>query len=152
LLEGARKGMIRNRAGDPYKPAAIRAYDSVLRLRVLPEIGPMRLSDVTRTDLQDLVNGLMAAGLSPSTIGATMNPVRAIYRRALERPDSGIVVSPTAGLKLPKVRGGRDRIAMPKECATLLDALPASDQALWATAMYAGLRRGELMALHVEDV
>src|SRR5439155_16508538 len=34
----------------------------------------------------------------------------------------------------------------------LLAALPAEDRALWATAMYAGLRRGELMALRWEDV
>ncbi len=36
--------------------------------------------------------------------------------------------------------------------ARLLAALPEKDRALWATAMYAGLRRGELMALHWEDV
>jgi integrase len=94
----------------------------------------------------------MATGLSPSTVSATMNPLRAIYRRALERPESGITVNPTAGLRLPKVRGGRDRIAPPDECAKLLDALAAPDRALWATAMYAGLRRGELMALRVEDI
>ena len=61
-LEGARKGLIRNRKGDPYKPATIRAYEIALRLRVLPEIGSMRLSEVTRTDLQDLVDGLLAVG------------------------------------------------------------------------------------------
>ena len=151
-LEGARRGVIRNRAGDPYKPSAIRAYDSVLRLRLLPEIGSMRLSAVTRTDLQDLVDGLMALALSPSTVCATMSPLRAIYRRALERPDSGIAINPTAGLRLPKVRGVRDRIAPPEECAKLLGALGRSDRALWATAMYGGLRRGELMALHIEDI
>jgi len=151
-LEGARRGVIRNRDGDPYKPSAIRSYDSVLQLRVLPEIGSMRLSAVTRTDLQDLVDGLVALGLSPSSVSSTMNPLRAIYRRALERPDSGIVINPTTGLKLPKVRSQRDRIAPPEECAKLLGALAASDRPLWATAMYAGLRRGELMALRGEDV
>jgi integrase len=34
----------------------------------------------------------------------------------------------------------------------LLAALPDADRAVWATAMYAGLRRGELMALRWEDV
>jgi integrase len=38
------------------------------------------------------------------------------------------------------------------ECAKLLAALPASDRAPWATAAYAGLRRGELRALRIEDV
>jgi integrase len=36
--------------------------------------------------------------------------------------------------------------------SALIAALPETDQALWATAMYAGLRRGELMALRWEDV
>jgi integrase len=45
------------------------------------------------------------------------------------------------------VRGKRDRIASPHEAAHLLAALPEEDQALWATALYAGLRQGELRAL-----
>ena len=35
-LDGARAGTIRNRSGDPYKPAAIRGYEKALRLRMLP--------------------------------------------------------------------------------------------------------------------
>jgi integrase len=76
--------------------------------------------------------------------------LRAIYRRALQRGE--VSVNPTTGLELPSVSGGRDRIATPDECAKLLAALPQHDRALWATAMYGGLRRGELMALRVEDV
>ena len=51
-------------------------------------------------------------------------------------------LNPTTGLELPAVRGKRDRIASPEEAARLIAALPASDRALWATAMYGGLRRG----------
>ena len=43
-----------------------------------------RLSDVTRNDLQDFVDRLVAAGSSPRTIGVTLLPLRAIYKRALE--------------------------------------------------------------------
>ena len=35
-LDGARRGEIRTRSGRPYKPSAIRAYETALRLRVLP--------------------------------------------------------------------------------------------------------------------
>ena len=49
-------------------------------------------------------------------------------------------------------RGRRERIATPLEAARLLDALPSSDQPMWATAFYAGLRRGELQALRVSDI
>jgi hypothetical protein len=92
-LDGAHKGLIRNRKGGPYKPSTIRAYELALRLRVLPEIGSMRLSEVARTDLQDLVDGLLASGLSESAIGVTLLPLRAIYKRVLSRPETGIAVT-----------------------------------------------------------
>ncbi len=151
-LEGTRSGLIRTRSGEPYKPAAIRSYEAALRLRVLPELGDRRLSDVSRTDVQDFADRLLSEGLNPSTISVTLLPLRAIYRRALRRPESGITVNPTTGLELRTARGRRDRIATPEECAELLAALPAADRPIWATAMYAGLRRGELQALHVEDI
>jgi integrase len=51
------------------------------------------------------------------------------------------------------VRSRRDRIADPVEAAALIAAVPAGqDRALWATAFYAGLRRGELQALRWQDV
>lgn len=149
-LEGARSGVIRTRSGDHYKPSAIRAYDKALRLRVLPALGGRPLGSVSLVDLQDLVDRLVAHGLSASTVGSTLLPLRAIYRRAMARGD--LAVNPTAGVELPAVRGGRDRIADPEECERLLAALGAADRPMWATAMYAGLRRGELQALRVEDV
>jgi integrase len=61
-------------------------------------------------------------------------------------------VNPCANLRLPAVRGRRERIASPEEAQQLLAALPARDRPVWATALYAGLRRGELLALRWEDV
>ncbi len=149
-LECAATGLIRPRSGDAYKPSAVRAYEAAWRLRVEPVLGRYKLSAVTRNDVQDLVDELVAQGLNASTIGTTLNVLRNVYRRALARGE--VAINPTAGLEMPAVRGGRDRIASPDEGARLLAALPASDRALWATAMYGGLRRGELMALRIEDV
>ncbi len=89
-LEGARAGLIRPRSKQPYKPSAIRNYEQHLRLRALPELGSRKLSDITRTELQDFVDDLIAKGTTPATIEATIVPVRAIYRRALSRPETGI--------------------------------------------------------------
>ena len=44
--------------------------------------------------------------------------------------------------------GSEDRA---KEAASLIAALSPDDRAVWATAMYAGLRRGELRALRWSD-
>ncbi len=54
----------------------------------------------------------------------TLLPLRAIYKRAMARGEVG--GQPDDRLEMPAVRGGRDRIATPDECAALLEALPAA--------------------------
>lgn len=149
-LAGAAEGQIRTRSGDEYKPSALRGYETSLGRRILPDLGARRLDEIRRRDLQALVERLLREGLDASTIRNTLMPLRAIYRRAVSR--SEIAVNPTSGLELPAVRGRRDRIASPSEACALLAALTREDRALWATALYGGLRRGELMALRWEDV
>jgi integrase len=75
-------------------------------------------------------------------------PLRAICRWRRRE----VAVNPTVGLSLPAVRLGRVGIVSPAAAERLLAALAERDRALWATALYAGLRRGELMALRWCDV
>lgn len=153
-LAGVRTGYIRTRSGDVYKPSTIRSYEQVLRGPkggnggLLTALGSIRLSDLTLDDLQDYADRMLAEGAQPSTIRNAIMPVRVIctWRRR------EVLINPTTGLRLPAVRSGRDRIASPAEAEQLLAALKAPDQPLWATALYAGLRRGELMALRWQDV
>jgi integrase len=149
-LSGVYSGAIRNRSGHRYKPSAIRGYEAALVTRVLPALGGERLVEIRRIDLQDFADRLCAEGLDASTVRNTLMPLRAMFRRAVARGE--VAVNPTTGLELPAVDGRRDRIASPTEAAALLAALLERDRALWATAMYAGLRRGELLALRCEDV
>jgi integrase len=149
-LAGARDGSIRNRSGDVYKPSAIRAYDAALRNRILPELGGAKLADVGRQDVQDLADRMLADGADPSTIRNALMPLRVIFRRAVSRGD--VSVNPCTGVELPAVRGKRERIASPEEAAALLALLGEDDRAIWATAMYAGLRSGELQELRWSDV
>jgi integrase len=149
-LDGARAGQVRNRSGDPYKPSAIRAYEQNLRLRVRPRFGERRIGQIKRVELQRFVDELVAAGHSPSTVQTTLLPLQAIYRRALARGD--VEANPTRGLEMPAVRRQPKFIPSPSIAEALLSALSGEDRALFATAVYAGLRRGELIALRWEDV
>ena len=137
FVEGAKDGTIRNRQMERYKPSAVRAYETALNLHILPRLGLVRLSDVTRNDLQDLADELLADGKSPSMVRNTIMPLRAIYNRAIHRGE--VSINPTTGLRLPALEDRRDRIATP-EAEALLAVLPARERVVWATAFYAGLR------------
>lgn len=82
-MRGAKEGAIRNRSGDRYKPSTLRGYERSLQLRVLPVLGDVRLSDLRRSQVQDLADSLLAQGAGTSTIRNTLDPLRAIYRRAV---------------------------------------------------------------------
>ena len=146
----AKEGTVRNRSGNRYKPSALRSYEQAMRRRVLPVFGDTRLADLDRIELQRFVDRLLAAGLAPPTIDVTLLPLRAIFRQAVDHGD--VLANPCDGLRLPRSDRRRDRIASPTEGEALITAVPEADRPLWATAMYAGLRRGELQALRVCDV
>lgn len=144
-MEGAERGDIRNRSGHRYKPATLRGYRQALEERVLPELGASKLSAVTTADLQALVDRWQGEGHSASTIRNSIKPLQAIYRRARAR--EGVPLNPTHDLELPAPRPKEVEIVAPEEAADLLAAIPEQDRPLWATALYAGLRYGELRAL-----
>jgi len=149
-MAGAEAGVILSRSRRRYKPSALRSYRQALDLRVLPDFGAHPIADLRRADWQRLANRLHAAGRAPSTIRNTLDPVRAVYRW-LQSLDE-IQVNPTRGLELPADSTRRDRVAAPAEGAALLAALDFPEKGIYATAMYAGLRRGELQAVADSDV
>ncbi len=149
-LDGLRAGHITNRSGDPYKPGAIRGYERNLRLRVTPVLGDRRLSEITTQDVQKLVDGLIAKELEPATIDSALTPLKALYRRALARGE--VRVNPTVGIEKPAVRSKAKVVVLPKDAEAMITALDDGERALWATAIYAGLRRGELIGLRRQDI
>ena len=95
-LAAAEAGLVRTRSGDAYKPSAVRAYRQALRHRVLPTFGTRRFTAVSQAMLQDLADQLAVQGLSASSIRNTILPLRAIYRRALNRGE--VALDPTRNL------------------------------------------------------
>jgi integrase len=144
-VEGAERGEIRNRSGTPFKPSTLRGYRLALEERILPEIGTQKLVTITTADLQALVDHWQADGHAASTVRNSIKPLQAIYRRARAR--EGLPVNPTRDLELPTPNPTEVEIVAPKVAARLLTVLPVKDRAIWATALYAGLRYGELRAL-----
>jgi integrase len=147
-LTAAEGGEILSNREKPYKPSSLRGYRHDLQTYIFPALGARRLGDVSYEDLEALIGRLRARGLSASKVRSVVVPLQAIYRKHRRQ----VPVDPTRGLRLPKSAAPRERAASPAEAARLLDALPEEARALWATALYAGLRRGELRGLRDEDV
>lgn len=144
-LAGAEAGEVRNRSGERFKPSTLRGYRRNLKEVVLPQIGSEKLSAITTSDLQALVDRWQGEGTPASTIRNRIKPLQAIYRHAKSR--AGLPVNPTRDLELPAPRPREVEIVAPDVAAKLLAAVPADDRAIWGTALYAGLRYGELRAL-----
>lgn len=144
-IEGAERAEIRNRSGHRYKPSTLRGYRQALTEQILPAIGTMKLNAVATADLQALVDRWRGEGQAPSTIRNSIKPLQAIYRRARAR--EGVSVNPTRDLELPAPDSREVEILAPDIAAGLIEALPVDDRGIWATALYAGLRYGELRAL-----
>jgi integrase len=150
LIKGAHDGTILDRGGKPYKPSTARGYEQLLRSYVVPALGAWKLTQIQRRDVQDFVDGLRGQGLSPSTIANILDPLRVIFRRAIRRDE--VALDPTENLDLPAIRGRRDRIEPPEVAHELLAALPDTEKAFWAVALFCGLRRGVLRGLQWTNV
>jgi integrase len=152
FVAGMEAGRIRPKGRKRYKPNTIRSYERAVRVHIEPSrLAGVRVSELRRRDLQAFADELLASGLSVNTVSNVLNPIQTLYRWKIDRDE--LTYNPSARIDLPNDGSARpSRIATPAEAASLLAALPVEDRAVWATAFYAGLRRGELQALRVRDL
>ncbi len=111
---------------------------------MIPALGHLRVTEVRRGDVQRLVDKL-GPRMTGTTIRRKLDPLRVLYRRALE--DEEVMHNPTSTLRYPARKAKPRRIANTARVEELLDALPVGERALWALAFYGGLRVGELRSL-----
>lgn len=118
---------MRDRADAFPSPAA----HSALEDHVLLAIGSHRLSSITTSDLQTLVDRWQSDGHRAATIRNWIKPLQAIYRRARSR--EGLALNPTHDLELPAAVASEVEIVAPDVAARLLGAVPDEDRAITVT-------------------
>ena len=150
LIAGMRSGAILDRSGKPYKPKTVRSYEHSLDTYIYPLLGSRKVSSLRRADIQGFVEEMRARGAAPSTVHNRLDPLRVIVRRSIDNDE--LLIDPCARLKMPVVRNSRTRIEPSTTAEALIAALPESEQAFWALVLYAGVRRGELRGLQVDDI
>lgn len=125
-----------------------RTYDTHVRIlnRFNELFGACRMRDITTSDIQLFYNQI--PGKSKSSINDTRDTIKGMFRSALA--DRVIVYDPCLGAVLPKGTKGTHRVITQQE-RQLIHNTPHERMRAGVMAMlYAGLRRGEAMALLIE--
>jgi integrase len=145
FVRAASEGVALNKWGRRYRRSAWKDLEGSLN-SVPRELARRRLGDVTRGDVQRLVDDMTRAGASGSRVRSVVNALRSLYRWAQDRELVGH--DPAANVRLPAMDAKpRDRVATPAEFAQLLAALKPEDALPWALAGYATARKQEIRVL-----
>lgn len=148
--EALEDGMVLNRKREPYRTSTARSYAVLLEKTIIPEFGHYRLDELTAKVIEKHAAAWSKSGTSGSTIRNRLMPLRVIYSDAVRNRD--LSASPFDHLRLPKINGPRKRYVGWDEGARMLRLLPDEIARVFAVAIYAGLRAGEIGALTRADI
>lgn len=131
------------------KPSTVATYRALLRSKILPSFGELPLESVTSGLIETWLRSL---GGSPATRTKALAIVHGIFRRA--RKVWGLPGNPAVDVEKPPLpKGGDIEVFSPEEVWALVRAAASEqDAAIFLTAAFTGLRRGELVALRWRDV
>lgn len=131
------------------KPSTIAGYRALLRSQLLPTFGELPIEAITTEMIEAWIAGVERA---PATRTKALVLMHGIFKRA--RKLYGLPTNPVAEVEKPPTQSSGDiETFSPEEVMALVRAA-ASDQdaAIYMTAAFTGLRRGELLALRWRDV
>lgn len=125
-----------------------RNVDLQLRL-IKAQIGHLKVKDVREIHLQKVLNS--RAGMSSSQIAKLSNAIKAVFSSA--RKNRLIRIDPSEDITRPKGTYKGHRALEEWEINLLLNNIDIHPSMIWAlTMMFAGLRRGELLALETKNI
>jgi integrase len=126
-------------------------YETYVRLHLKPRIGQTPLDRLAPAEVQEMLNGLRAAGLAPKTVRHIRGVLRASLNCALRW---GLVSHNVATLvELPQARPFDIKPLTPEESRIFLRAIVGERlEALYSIALTMGLRQGEALGLRWLDV
>lgn len=126
-------------------------YESLVRTHILPRVGGLGLAKLEPRQVQALYSRMETEGAGPRTIEL----VHAVLHRALDQAVKwGLLMrNPTDAAEKPRVPKRKMQTLSPEQARQLLEAAKEDRlEAVFVLAVATGLRQGELLALHWEDI
>lgn len=124
---------------------------SVKKRIVTSAIGDVRADRVTRALLEQWMTGLEAAGYAPRTVNHARAHLSAIFNAAI-RAGKVTVANPVTTTKTRKVKKAHLETLTLAEVRALLATVEDPTRAIYACALFTGMRRGEMWALRKDCV
>lgn len=121
-----------------------------LRKRLLPKLDRLPLPEVTSARLEGLFHSFVGE-LSPKSINSLRGSVHTIFRRAMQR-GRWPGMNPAAAVERLRVQQKVYDTLRAEEVPVVLDHLNPCWRPLFATAVFTGMRKGELLGLKKTDV
>ncbi len=132
------------------RPKTREGYESLLRVYVVPEFGPWRVSDVNRASVRIWLSRLLSDGLSPSRTRQARSVLSLVLEHAVEV--GALKSNPARGVK---VTGNSDREMLFLDAAQVARLAHEAEQvqegsgALVLLLAFGGLRWGEAASLRL---
>ncbi len=133
------------------RPSSAVRYRGIVRAHLLPQLGSIRLNRLTPAHVNGFMVDRLAAGCAPPTVCQ----LRAVLRTALgDAVRADLVARNAAALAVPPRVPARLVAPMdvPEATAILAATAPTRVGPIVATALYTGLRRGEVLGLRWGDL
>ncbi|PPG44352.1 hypothetical protein C5C30_02215 [Rathayibacter sp. AY2B5] len=142
---------LRSIAGRRIKPMTYSAYESAIRLHVVPVIGDVPLAAVAPSHLRRVETVMLDRGLSSSSALHTHRVLAICFGDAVR--EEMLERNPTERMRPPRKAPGSLAALTTREARRVFHELSARpDGALWLTSLLTGARRGEVLGLELGRV
>jgi integrase len=133
-----------------HKPSGIAAQDSIVRVHLIPLLGPKKLDAITSEDVQHVKRALHDR--APKTVNNVLTVLSVLFKKAVEWQVIGRMPCTIRMLPIPKGSAGFYDF---DEYERLVAAAHVTERTAYLIVLLggeAGLRCGEMMALEWSDV
>jgi len=126
-------------------------YNGLLQNHILPHLGTRKLNSLAGKEIQSFIDHLSGQGLGPGAVHGVFGLLNRFLKRAVQK--GVLLVNPCVEVTLPKKTRPKHKALTAPEQKKLEQAALEDPQGIPViSALYTGMRIGEICALQWEDV